>query len=857
MSPSPAGAGGAAAPPALPLLLLLLLALPAPALAAGPQYDDRAAAFFSIAVLTVLAVPSALYIAWVVLTHRSRAAAGAAGAASAAGAKGAAAGAAAGSLLAVAPRTAREAEKAAALRAKQPVRALWTTGLTACAVLTAVALVAAFALVLSVRNTTLNSYDPYSILGLPIGASDLEIKRAYRTLSRTHHPDKGGDQEMFQKISKAYDALIDPEARANWEKFGNPDGKQPLEVAIGIPSFVLHAQGRYAFLLAYLGAVVVACLYMRRVWRSTKGKTIHNLLQGSLVHIQRRLLFFSRVAPRALPEIYSGLEDLAGLEYAAEDTGELQAILEGLVKDPKAARIFFGNDENGVPTATGVARSNAVLLHAHLNRAVGVTVESPRLRALLPPLLAHVPAFVAYSTGLLNQFQHQHQYLRARKAPNAGESRLELAYEVVQFGAQATQALFGRDSSLLQVFSPQEASAVLSKRPGFGIHDLLDLPPPQREERVAQMLAAGGLAGTKLEERRDEVRRVLDDLPLISASLRFGVKHADADQEAKDARAKAKAARAGAGAGAGAGADEDDEEEPEPVLQPEIYEGNFITAVFTLRHLNLERRAGPGAAGARAGARAAVPPVFAPHFPHDVAEEWHCWVLDGDGRVLHQGADEQAPPFYFVLRPTSGTMRHVVEGIIAPPAEHKRLRVVVRSSVYIGLDLEVAAELRVRRKEDEPVERHDEAAPDAAAAAAAAGAGDEEDEDDADGLALGDNSEVIERLMNNADLSDVSDEEDAGDGKGGRGADAPADGGEAKAGAQAQRSMNLRDDDDGWLPSILAGAQPRRRPVKKGAKGGGGGKGGKGGGGGGGGGGGAGAGAGASAEEGEGGEDVD
>ena len=49
--------------------------------------------------------------------------------------------------------------------------------------------------------------DPYSVLGLERGASDDEIKKAYRTLSRKYHPDaninnpnKDQAEEMFKQI---------------------------------------------------------------------------------------------------------------------------------------------------------------------------------------------------------------------------------------------------------------------------------------------------------------------------------------------------------------------------------------------------------------------------------------------------------------------------------------------------------------------------------------------------------------------------------------------------------------------------------------------------------------------------------
>jgi curved DNA-binding protein len=53
----------------------------------------------------------------------------------------------------------------------------------------------------------------YETLGVPKGASESEIKRAYRKLAGQHHPDKGGDTHKFQEIQSAYETLTDPVRR--------------------------------------------------------------------------------------------------------------------------------------------------------------------------------------------------------------------------------------------------------------------------------------------------------------------------------------------------------------------------------------------------------------------------------------------------------------------------------------------------------------------------------------------------------------------------------------------------------------------------------------------------------------------
>lgn len=106
-------------------------------------------------------------------------------------------------------------------------------------------------------------FEPFSILGLEPGASDSQIKKAYRKLSIQYHPDKNPDpgpkmlwkypsflvfiirlflsaycwfvvllnyteanKYFVESIAKAYQALTDPLSRENFEKYGHPDGRQ-------------------------------------------------------------------------------------------------------------------------------------------------------------------------------------------------------------------------------------------------------------------------------------------------------------------------------------------------------------------------------------------------------------------------------------------------------------------------------------------------------------------------------------------------------------------------------------------------------------------------------------------------------
>ncbi len=63
--------------------------------------------------------------------------------------------------------------------------------------------------------------DYYDILGVSKGASDDEIKKAFRRQAVQHHPDKGGDEAKFKELNEAYDVLKDEQKRQRYDQFGH------------------------------------------------------------------------------------------------------------------------------------------------------------------------------------------------------------------------------------------------------------------------------------------------------------------------------------------------------------------------------------------------------------------------------------------------------------------------------------------------------------------------------------------------------------------------------------------------------------------------------------------------------------
>lgn len=72
--------------------------------------------------------------------------------------------------------------------------------------------------------------DPYEILGIPRNASEEEIKKAYRNLSRKYHPDanlnnpnKGEAEEKFKEVQKAYKMIMNKEDTSSFGGFSYRD----------------------------------------------------------------------------------------------------------------------------------------------------------------------------------------------------------------------------------------------------------------------------------------------------------------------------------------------------------------------------------------------------------------------------------------------------------------------------------------------------------------------------------------------------------------------------------------------------------------------------------------------------------
>lgn len=218
-----------------------------------------------------------------------------------------------------------------------------------------------YLITLVINDGEVRAFDPYQILGIEQGAAMGEIKKAYRKLSLKFHPDKNiGNkvaEEMFMKIAKAYEALTDENSKENYEKYGNPDGKQSLEVSIGLPKILLD--NPKVVLVLYLIGMVVVIPSVVGIWYSnSKQFGEKNVMYETYNGFYTLLQESHRV--RNLPEILAASAEFRALNNPKpSDEKPMNELYEKMKKDKLMLKPRLEHPK--------ILRGN-LLLHAHMLR---------------------------------------------------------------------------------------------------------------------------------------------------------------------------------------------------------------------------------------------------------------------------------------------------------------------------------------------------------------------------------------------------------------------------------------------------------------------------------------------------------
>lgn len=211
------------------------------------------------------------------------------------------------------------------------------------------------------------NFDPYEILGVPLGTSESDIKRAYRKLSLILHPDKEtGNEKAFMKLTKAYQALTDEESRHNWEKYGNPDGPGAMSFGIALPSWIVEKENSVWVLGLYALVFMVALPTVVGMWwyRSIRYSGDQVLLDTT----QMYYYFFHKTPSMALKRVIMILG--ASLEFEKKYNSEIVERPTDNEEVPHLIKQIYnlGEKNKERPLCYLYSIKARALIHAHLSR---------------------------------------------------------------------------------------------------------------------------------------------------------------------------------------------------------------------------------------------------------------------------------------------------------------------------------------------------------------------------------------------------------------------------------------------------------------------------------------------------------
>ncbi|XP_050458464.1 translocation protein SEC63 homolog [Cataglyphis hispanica] len=211
------------------------------------------------------------------------------------------------------------------------------------------------------------NFDPYEILNVPAGSSQSEIRKAYRKLSLILHPDKEtGNEKAFMKLTKAYQALTDDEARKNWEKYGNPDGPGAMSFGIALPSWIVEKENSVWVLGLYALVFMVALPTVVGMWWYKSIRYTGD--QVLLTTTEMYYFFFVKTPSMSLKRVIMILA--ASFEFFKKRNAEIIERHTDIEEVPSLIKQLpnLGEKNKEVPLCHLYSIKARALLHAHLSR---------------------------------------------------------------------------------------------------------------------------------------------------------------------------------------------------------------------------------------------------------------------------------------------------------------------------------------------------------------------------------------------------------------------------------------------------------------------------------------------------------
>ncbi|EFA04351.2 translocation protein SEC63 homolog [Tribolium castaneum] len=350
------------------------------------------------------------------------------------------------------------------------------------------------------------NFDPYEILGIPLGASQAEIKKAYRRLSLILHPDKDtGNEKEFMKLSKAYQALTDDEARKNWEKYGNPDGPGAMSFGIALPSWIVEKENSVWVLGLYGLVFMVALPIVVGTWWYRSIKFTDQVLLDTT---QMYYYFFHKTPNMVLKRVIMILA--ASLEFNKKHNSEIKERdldneeVPQLIK--KLPNLSEKNKE--APLCYTYSIKARAIIHAHLSR---IPLNPNTLEEDRRYIIAKCPTLIQEQVNCVNQLIVLAYNRRIQRLPT-----IETIENCMKLCPMIVQGLWEFKSPLLQLPYINEDNLkyfMNKKKPIRSLQQFAQLKGDERRNILRNFS----------EQEYDNVMKVLGNMPYIDFQVKYEV----------------------------------------------------------------------------------------------------------------------------------------------------------------------------------------------------------------------------------------------------------------------------------------------------------------------------------------------
>ncbi|CAF1209495.1 unnamed protein product [Rotaria sordida] len=349
-------------------------------------------------------------------------------------------------------------------------------------------------------------YDPFAVLDIDREATIGEIKRAYRDLSKKHHPDRGGDPEKFKEIAKAYKTLTDDEAKENWKKYGNPDGPGVTHFGIALPKWLVDHQNSIFVLLVYAGIFmivlpVIVCIWWQKSARYSGDQILTDTIQLYWIFLSKTS---SIIVKRAIMILS------ASREFDRNRNPLIIDRLSDNVELPKLFRELPDVQEKTKerPFQLPYCLKARTLLHAHLHR---LNTLSDNLENDKGYVVKKSPYLINEMINIEAQLVAMGHAGRLRNAP-----RLDTIESTMKLSPMITQALWHTKSPLLQLPHITESQLRFFETKKRTIKSVRQFAAMNDEERRSMLRSI-------TDEQYDDIMNVLSIYPHLTMTVSCGV----------------------------------------------------------------------------------------------------------------------------------------------------------------------------------------------------------------------------------------------------------------------------------------------------------------------------------------------